>query len=528
MVGIGANGGEVRGEANGGEASGAARRARRGHKGGETGGGPRQTSYHRLVNPFRPQDLVSADAIEAIHANALRILAELGIRVLLPEAVAVFAAAGALVGAERQIVRIGPEIIAAALRSAPAAFTLRARDPRRDVAIGPGTLAFLSGAGCPGCSDRIRGRRAGSLADFRELTQLIESFDSLHMLTAVVEPQDCAVQRRHYDTMQVQLEVSTKVPFIYARGRAQVEDSFEMLALALGLGSEFAAAPRCYTVINSNSPRQLDIPMAQGIIDFARAGQMTMITPFCLMGAMAPVTLAGALSLQHAEALAGIALAQLVRPGAPVLYGAFATNVDMKSGAPAFGTPEHVKASLISGQLARHIGLPWRGSGGAASNTADAQGAHETELAMWGALLGGANLTVHAAGWLEGGLTLGYEKLITDLEMLQVMAELCVPVAAGADELAFAAIAGVPPGGHFFAADHTMARYRSAFYKPLVADLSNFGQWSEGGRLRADERATLVWQQRLAHFEAPVGAGAAAVAQFVADRVAAGGALPVS
>jgi len=509
---------------------GAERRQRRGHKGGETGGGARVTDYHHLRSPFTPQDLLSADEIAAIHATSLRVLSELGIRVLLPEARAIFLRGGALVDHDSQMVRIGGDIIAAALTAAPRSFTLSARDPLRDVVMAPGSMAFTSGAGCPGCSDRIRGRRPGSLNDFRELVQLTETFDVLQFVTAVVEPQDSPMHRRHYDTMQVQLENSTKVPFVYARGQAQAEESFQMLALALGVGDGFVDAPRCFTVINTNSPRQLDIPMAQGIIDFARHGQLSVITPFCLMGAMAPVTLAGALTLQHAEALAGIALAQLVRPGVPVLYGAFASNVDMKSGAPAFGTPEHVKAGIISGQLARHIGLPWRGSVGAASNMADAQGAHETELSLWGALLGGANLMIHAAGWLEGGLTLGYEKLITDLEMLQIVAELCVPVQAGAAELAFDAIAQVQPGGHFFGADHTMERYRSAFYQPLVADLSNFGQWTEAGSLRADERATAVWQQRLAGFRPPARAAERLdlVAEFIAGHLAAGGAPPVS
>ena len=181
------------------------------------------------------------------------------------------------------------------------------------------------------------------------------------------------------------------MPFLYARGSAQVADGFEMIRLARGLSeAEFCTGVHCYTVINTNSPRQLDIPMAQGIIDFARGGQVSIITPFCLAGAMAPITVAGALTLQHAEALAGIALAQLTRPGAPVIYGSFSSNVDMKSGAPAFGTPEHVKATLGAGQLARHIGLPWRAGGGSAANTADAQAANETQFGLWGAVLAGA------------------------------------------------------------------------------------------------------------------------------------------
>ena len=503
------------------------RHHRRG-KGDLGGGGARVVRYSGLANPFAPQDLLSADAVAAIHATALRVLEDLGMKVLLPEARAIYRRAGALVDEESQMVRIGRDLVTAALASAPGRIRIRAREARRDVVLEPGAMLFHAGAGCPQAFDRIRGRRPGTLADFREVMQLIEGFEVIHMMAAAVEPQDSPVQRRHYDMMLVQLQTSTKVPFTYARGRAQVEDSFKMLALAQGLGSELADAHRTFTVINTNSPRTLDLPMAEGIIDFARHGQVTMITPFCLMGAMAPVTVAGALALQHAEALAGITLAQMVRPGAPVVYGAFASNVAMKSGAPAFGTPEHLRATLASGQLARHIGLPWRGSSGAAANCADAQGASETTLATLAAVLAGAAITVHAAGWLEGGLSFGYEKFITDLEVLQTLADLAVPLEVTAAELAFEAIAEVAPGGHFFGAAHTMDRFRSAFYEPLVSDWSNHGQWSEAGQPRADERATGIWQARLAAFNPSLKAleGLEPVREFIGRRLAEGGAVP--
>src|SRR5206468_7224430 len=210
-------------------------------------------------------------------------------------------------------------------------------------------------------TDIDRGRRPGTLADLEDLIRLAQSFDVIHLQGPHVEPQDIEQRFRHYAINRAQLILSDKVPFLYARGSAQVADGFEMIRLARGLSeAEFCTGVHCYTVINTNSPRQLDIPMAQGIIDFAKAGQVSIITPFCLAGAMAPITVAGALTLQHAEALAGLTLAQIVRPGAPVVYGSFSSNVDMKSGAPAFGTPEHVKATLGAGQLARFIGLPWR------------------------------------------------------------------------------------------------------------------------------------------------------------------------
>ena len=270
--------------------------------------------------------------------------------------------------------------------------------------------------------------------------------------------------------------------------------------------------------------------MAQGLIDFAAAGQMSIVTPFCMMGAMAPVTIAGALTLSHAEALAAITLTQIVKPGAPVCYGAFASNVDMKSGAPAFGTPEQVKANLGAGQLARRLGLPWRCAAGCAANTNDAQAANETQMSAWGALLAGCTVLIHGAGWIEGGLTVSYEKLITDLEVMQTFAELCAATPATDADIAFEALAEIQPGGHFFGAQHTMARYDTAFYEPLVADWSNYGTWTERGAKDASARASEIWQAILR--EKPKtfldGARLEELDRIIAHRTAEGGAPPVS
>jgi len=245
---------------------------------------------------------------------------------------------------------------------------------------------------------------------------------------------------------------------------------------------------------------------------------------------MAPITIAGALTLQHAEALAGITLSQLAHPGAPVLYGSFLSNVDMKSGSPAFGTPAHLQATLGAGQLARLIGLPWRAGAGTAANVVDAQSAWETQFSLWASVLAGANMCLHAAGWMEGGLTNSYEKLITDIEVLQMLAELCTAPPADADALGFEAIAEVAPGGHFFSAAHTMARYRTAFYEPLIADVANFGSWQESGGRTATERAHDKWKQALAQFTPPPAAAACAEAldEFVVRRTQEGGAPPPS
>lgn len=504
------------------------RRGRRDRLAG-TGVPVRARNYRNLRNPFTPQKVFSDDEVNALHENALRVLSELGIKILLPEARQLFRAAGALVNESTEIVRIGPETVAEALETAPAEFILRGGAPHADVRFDPDALVFLSGGGCPNSTDRLRGRRPGSMRDFRELCRIVAGFDVMHMQNAVVEPQDVPAHLRHYATMRHQLLTSPKIPFVFSRGRAQVEDCFEMIRIWRGLSDDgIRAEPFTKTIINTNSPRQLDQTMAQGIIDHARWGQLTVVTPFCMLGAMAPVTVAGALSLQHAEALAGITLSQLASPGAPVMYGNFASNVDMKSGAPAFGTPEHVKATIGSGQLARHIGLTWRSAAGCASNANDAQAAHETEISCWAAVLAGATMIVHSAGWMEGGLTLGYEKLVTDMEMIQIFAELCTTSVIDEAELAFEAIREVEPGGHFFGSQHTMERFHTAFYEPQSWDLSNFGTWSETGGRTADERATGIWQERLAAHEDPAcdSERLDRLDAFIARRTAEGGAPP--
>jgi trimethylamine--corrinoid protein Co-methyltransferase len=489
----------------------------------------RSIAYRQLRHPFEPQRVFSDDAVANIHATALRLLEELGLKILHPEARDIFAKAGALVDPSEEMVKIGRDLVDEALRTAPRSIRLRAANPEREQLFEAGSMLFMAGSGCPNATDLERGRRPGSLRDFEETIRLHQSFDVIHMFGPSAEPQDVPVNVRHYAMTRTQLVNGDKPMFVYARGRQQVSESFELIRLALDLSDDdFVDGVWATTIINTNSPRQIDIPMAEGIIDFARAGQMSVITPFCLAGAMAPVTVTGALVLQHAEALAAITLAQLACPGAPVTYGGFASNVDMKSGSPAFGTPEHIKLSIGSGQLARHIGLPWRSASGAASSAADMQAASETHMGLWAALQANATLTVHSAGWLEGGLTFGYEKFINDVEALQTIAELCRPVEEDEESLGWSALADVQPGGHFFATEHTMQRYRDAFYQPLVADLSNFGRWNDAGALTSTQRATGIWKSTLRDFTAPKHSGDAAerMRSYIEGHTAAGGALP--
>lgn len=492
---------------------------------------PRSHAYRQLRHPFAPQRVFSDDGIANIHNMALRVLRELGIKVLYDEARQIFEQAGALVDQDSLMVRIGDELVEEALRVAPKSIRMRAASAHREQMLNQGAMVFYPGSGCPNVSDLERGRRPGSLESYNETIKLHQSFDVIHMFGPSAEPQDIAAQFRHYEMMRGQLVYGDKPMFVYARGRQQTEESFDLIRLGLSLSDDdFVDGVWALTVINTNSPRQLDVPMAQGVIDFARARQLSIITPFCLAGAMAPVSIAGALVLQHAEALAAITLAQLTQPGAPVLYGGFASNVDMKSGSPAFGTPEHIKFAIASGQLARHIDLPWRGAAGSASNTADMQGATENNMGIWAAMQANTTVTVHSAGWLEGGLCFGYEKFINDVEALQTVAELCAVTPEDEDSLGWSALEDVQPGGHFFATEHTMARYKDAFYEPLVADLSNFGAWTEAGEMTSSQRATGVWQQILRDFQAPAHSQAVAerIASYISDHMDKGGAPPTS
>ncbi|MGV6804875.1 MAG: trimethylamine methyltransferase family protein [Ruegeria sp.] len=492
----------------------------------------RDVNYRRLRNPFPLMEVFPADQIADMHETALRTLEELGVKVLLPEARRLFAAAGARVDEDSQMVFIGRDLVDAAVASAPKSIDCRAGARHRDFTLELGSLVFQPGAGAPNATDLERGRRPATGQDYLDFLKLTHHFDVFQMISPQVEPQDVPTHLRHYFTTQAQMELTDKFPFYFSRGTPQVMDCFQMLAVARGLSDDdFQAHPHCYTIINTNSPRTLDIPMAQGLIDFARHGQMSIITPFTLMGAMAPITVAGAITLSHAEALAALTLTQLAKPGAPVCYGTFTSNVDMKSGAPAFGTPSHFQASLAAGQLARHLGLPWRSAAGSASNANDVQAANENQFGLWGCLMAGATVIIHSAGWLEGGLTVSFEKLVCDAEVLNMVAELCAGAQAGRAEIGFdTALSEVDPSGHFFATSQTMDRYNTAFYEPHVHDYTNFGTWAERGSVDANHRATAVWRDILNNFEQPAQdqPGLEAMRDFIARRTAEGGAPPES
>ncbi|WP_425405589.1 trimethylamine methyltransferase family protein [Hwanghaeella sp.] len=482
-----------------------ARAARRARRQGKDRGKVPQLPWTRVDNPYPPLEPLSSDQVEAIHLASLDILENLGIEVMGEDVQALFLAAGAEVDSTTGIVRLDRGLVDRALSTAPSSFTLTPRNPARAITVGGNRINFGFVSGAPNVHDRIKGRRAGNMRDFKTLMKFAQSFDCVHFMgNQVAPPIELPPNNRHLDTYRAALTLTDKIVSGVPIGGGRIRDLIEMTAIVRGLSVDaLAGDPTVLGNININSPRKLDQEMAHGAMMLARHNQATIVTPFTLMGAMTPVTMAAALAQQNAEALLGITLTQLVRPGAPVVYGAFTSNVDMRSGAPTFGTPENAKANLAGAQLARRYGLPHRTSACNASNTVDAQAAYETEMALTGAVFGHGNLIYHAVGWLEGGLVASFEKIILDVELVQHMMGLLSPIDTSREALALDAIAETPPGGHFFGSPHTMARYETAFYQPLLSDWRNSQAWEEAGGENATERATALWQQVLADYSEP-------------------------
>src|SRR5271167_2682966 len=457
------------------------------------------------TSPFAPVDLVSRDELESVHQAALEVLKEIGIDFLHDEARAMLKSAGADVDPGSERVRFDPQLVEAQIGKAPRTFTLHARNRERNLVIGGRHTAFGSVASAPNSFDRAGGRRPGNKRDYQNFLRLGQTFDSIHFWGGYpVEPIDIHASIRHLDALFDMLTLSDKPIHAYSLGRERNLDAIEMIKIARGIDdATLEREPSLFTVINSSSPLRLDTPMLEGVIQMARRNQVVVLTPFTLAGAMAPVTLAGALAQQHAEALAGLVLAQLVRPGSPFVYGGFTSNVDMKSGAPAFGTPEYMKTAMIGGQLARRYGLPYRSSNTNAANSLDAQAAYESVFSLWGAIMGGVNFLMHGAGWMEGGLQASFEKMALDADLLAMVAEFLKPLRVDEAELALEAMREVGPGGHFFGAEHTQSRYRNAFFPPMISDWRNYESWREAGSPTAYDKANRLYKEKLAAYEPP-------------------------
>ncbi len=464
-----------------------------------------QLPWRAVENTYPPLNILSEDQIEDIHLTSMRILEELGIEVNSPRALEIFRKTGAQVDDATMTVKLDRGLVEGAIATAPSRFSLTPRNPDKRILLGGNSVNFGLVAGPPNVHDCVRGRRSGNYQDYCDFIRLAHYFNAIHLIgNQVVAPVELPANSRHLDTYRANITLSDLVFHCTAIGRGRALDGIAMMAISRGLTlEELAQDPGVVTIISVNSPRKFDDAMADGLMAMVEHGQAVAVTPFTLMGAMTPVTLAAGLAQQNAEALFGITLAQLVNPGAPVLYGSYTSNVDMRSGAPAFGTPENTKANVASGQLARRYGLPYRASNTNASNAADAQSVYETQMALWGAILGQSHLVYHAAGWLEGGLTASFEKLVLDVEMIQHMMEFLKPIEVNEAELGFDAIKGVPTGGHFFGEPHTMERYETAFYQPIVSDWQNYENWELAGSLTATQRATNIWQQALKDYEEP-------------------------
>ena len=464
-----------------------------------------QLPWKQLRYRHAPFELLSSDAVESIHQAGLSILQETGMLILSQQARQHYSSAGFDLSPDSDLVRFDSELVESLVAKAPSSFTLQARNPAKNLTLGDGNAVFTSVGGPAYVMDSDKGRRNGSYAEMCDFIRLVQSLDILHQEGGGgFEAMDLPATSRHLDLFYAECTLLDKNWIPWTMGRAQTLDAINMAAISLQQSpGDLIEAPALCAIINTNTPLQLDIPMAEGLITMAEYGQAVAVTPFTLSGAMAPVTLAGALALQHAEAMAGIALTQIVRPGAPVLYGGFTSNVDMKTGSPAFGTPEYLQAAQASGQLARRLGVPLRSSNVNAANCPDAQAAYESSLSLWGAISGQASMIKHAAGWLHGGLTASLEKLIIDAEVLQMVAASLEPFEVNKDTLALDAIREVGPAGHFFGSTHTMERYEHAFYAPLLSNWSNHETWLESGSVNTEQRANQIWKQLLQEYEQP-------------------------
>lgn len=461
--------------------------------------------FRQVRNPLAPVEVLSGEQVERIHQASMHILENVGLEFLDDEALDIWASAGADVDRDAQRVRMDRALVMEAVAQAPAQFTLHARNPARSLQIGDDYIVFASTGGTPNVSDFDNGRRPGTLAAFQDLVRLIHVCNPMHVVGGLVlEPQDVPVPVRHLDKVYGQFTLSDKAITTAAHGRQVATDCVNMAAIVFGGLDEMQHRTVIGSNVNANSPLRYDTRMLEALIVYARHGQAVIVTPFILAGAMSPITLASAIAQQNAEALAGIALTQLVNPGVPVIYGGFTTNTDMQTGSPAFGTPEGALALLAGAQLARHYGLPYRGSGGLNnSKVPDAQASYETMMTLWPAILGHTNFIIHSAGWLEAGLVCSFEKFIIDVEGLAMMSHFLDGLEINDETLALDAIAEVGAGGHHFGTPLTLARYRTEFYLPIISDRQNYDAWQESGSQDAAQRAHRVWKQLLADYEEP-------------------------
>ena len=457
-----------------------------------------------FVNRMPRYEILSEEAMETIERGWRRLMSEVGVRFDHPGAHALFRAAGQSVDDEG-VVRLDPDFALEQIALAPASFELRARNPARSVTIGGDHMVFTNVAGPPFVyEDGVR--RDALMGDFERFIKLAHVYDEIDSQGGLpCEPSDLPFDSRHLDMQVAALTLSDKPHMGALFAGAKARDGLDLTAIAFGGRDELERGPVTYGIANVNSPLSYDSAMVDVLFAYAEANQAIVVTPFLLMGAMSPVTIPAALVQQTVEALAGVVLVQLIRPGAPVVLGSFLSHTDMQSGSPGFGGPESGLGLLCSGQIARRLGLPWRAGGGGLTSSPrpDAQAAYEALITHQAAFLSGANLMLHAAGWLESGLVASFEKFVIDIELLRVLRTEFTPFAIDEDSLAFDAHVEVGHGGHFLGAAHTLTRFRDCFYRPLLATTSNFERWTRDGALEMTERADIVWRAALERYVPP-------------------------
>jgi trimethylamine--corrinoid protein Co-methyltransferase len=456
-----------------------------------------------MFEPGTSIEVLSQEQLDEIHEHAMRILEEIGTDVREPRALALLRSLGQDVDGER--VRWDREFVTEMVAGAPSSFVLRPRNPAREVTIGGGSLVLAPVGGSPFAHDRERGRRDGTIADHVELVKMAHAADLIGCQQGgTVEATDLSEHTRHMDMDYSILRWSDKPHVCYGTSGPKARDAVAMAAIACGGREAIEQTPAVMGVVNPNSPLVWDLLMVEALTEWAEANQPVIVTPFLMAGATAPVSVAAGLALQIAEALSGVALIQAIRPGAPCLFGSFFTAVDMRSGAPALGTPESVFGTLAGGQIARRYGLPYRGGGGLCSGiTMDAQAMAETLMTLWATFTAGSDFVLHACGWLEGGLVADYEKFAFDLEVLRMFRILGGGIDVSEETLAMEALRTEGPGGMFLASDHTLLHFKEwSFMSPLFRAQS-YVTWQKQGSPEAGELSTAEWKRLLESWEDP-------------------------
>lgn len=453
-------------------------------------------------NQMPRYEVLSEDAMATLDAGWRRLVSEIGVEFMDARARDLFAAAGQNV--EGDTVFLDPDFVLEQVAKAPREFDLQARNPEHSVHIGGDAMAFGAVYGPPFVRQGDV-RRDGTMDDFRNFARLAQSFGALDSAGGVVtEPNDTPLDSRHLDMTYALQTLTDKVYMGNVVSGVNARDTIAMTEILFGSREAIEETPALISLVNCNSPLRWDDRMLEAQFEYSAANQPVVLTPFILMGAMSPVTIPAALVQQMAEALSGIALSQLIRPGCPVVFGSFLSNIDMQSGSPTFGTPESGIGLLCTGQIARHFGLPFRTGGGlTSSQVPDAQAGYEAMMTLLPTFLAGANWVMHSAGWLEGGLVSGYEKFIIDVELVQMLQHEFTPLEIDEASLAFDAHQEVGHGGHFLGAMHTMERFRTCFYRPFLSSSDNYERWMRGGAKDTAARAGEIYQRKLDEYEPP-------------------------